>query len=115
MRRLKVHFAITFQRQTMASLDDGLSTSTGSGLPSPRLAAAGRLSFWVGSSVMGLSPGAARSKPCRPPIPSWPGTRRDQVPIPTARRVALPGVGHVSCVEAPERFNTEVQAFLRQL
>src|SRR5688572_9964528 len=35
--------------------------------------------------------------------------------IPTARLVALPGVGHVSCVEAPERFTTEVQAFLRQV
>jgi pimeloyl-ACP methyl ester carboxylesterase len=35
--------------------------------------------------------------------------------IPTARLVALPGVGHVSCVEAPERFTTEVQAFLRQI
>jgi pimeloyl-ACP methyl ester carboxylesterase len=35
--------------------------------------------------------------------------------IPTARLVALPGVGHVSCVEAAERFTTEVQAFLRQV
>jgi pimeloyl-ACP methyl ester carboxylesterase len=35
--------------------------------------------------------------------------------IPTARLVVLPGVGHVSCVEAPEGFTTEVQAFLRQI
>jgi pimeloyl-ACP methyl ester carboxylesterase len=35
--------------------------------------------------------------------------------IPTSRLVVLPGVGHVSCVEAPERFTTEVQAFLRQV
>jgi pimeloyl-ACP methyl ester carboxylesterase len=35
--------------------------------------------------------------------------------IPTARLVVLPGVGHVSCVEAPERFTAEVEAFLRRL
>src|SRR5829696_10563339 len=52
VRRLKVHFAIT-----LPASDHGivgrwtLSTSTGSGLFSPMLAAAGRLSFWVGSSV----------------------------------------------------------------
>jgi pimeloyl-ACP methyl ester carboxylesterase len=33
--------------------------------------------------------------------------------IPGARLVVLDGVGHVSPVEAPERFNREVRAFLR--
>ena len=33
--------------------------------------------------------------------------------IPTARLVVLPGVGHVSPVEAPEAFNREVRDFLR--
>ncbi|HWT23880.1 MAG TPA: alpha/beta hydrolase [Solirubrobacteraceae bacterium] len=33
--------------------------------------------------------------------------------IPGARLVVLAGVGHVSCVEAPERFNAEVRGFLR--
>ena len=33
--------------------------------------------------------------------------------IPTARLVALPGVGHVCNVEAPRRFNGEVRRFLR--
>lgn len=33
--------------------------------------------------------------------------------IPTSKLVVMPGVGHVSNVEAPERFNAEVRAFLR--
>ncbi|HEY5847889.1 MAG TPA: alpha/beta hydrolase [Microlunatus sp.] len=33
--------------------------------------------------------------------------------IPASRLVVLPHVGHVSCVEAPEQFTAEVQAFLR--
>ena len=32
--------------------------------------------------------------------------------IPTAGLVVLPGVGHISNAEAPERFNAEVRAFL---
>ena len=32
--------------------------------------------------------------------------------IPKSRLTVLSGVGHVSCVEAPERFTAEVQAFL---
>jgi pimeloyl-ACP methyl ester carboxylesterase len=35
--------------------------------------------------------------------------------IPTPRLIVLPGVGHVSCVEVPERFTAEVKAFLRQV
>jgi pimeloyl-ACP methyl ester carboxylesterase len=35
--------------------------------------------------------------------------------IPTSRLVVLPGVGHVSCVEAPEPFTTELQASLRHV
>ena len=35
--------------------------------------------------------------------------------IPRSRLVVMPGVGHVSNIEAPERFNTEVRAFLRSL
>lgn len=35
--------------------------------------------------------------------------------IPTSTLVVLPGVGHVSSVEAPERFNTEVRTFLRSV
>ncbi len=35
--------------------------------------------------------------------------------IPTARMVILPGVGHVSCVEAPERFTAELETFLRRI
>jgi len=34
--------------------------------------------------------------------------------IPSSRLVVLPGVGHMSSVEAPERFNREVRAFLRE-
>ena len=34
--------------------------------------------------------------------------------IPTSRLVVLPGVGHVSCVEAPERFNREIREFLHE-
>ena len=34
--------------------------------------------------------------------------------IPGSRLVVLAGVGHVSSVEAPERFNAEIRAFLRQ-
>lgn len=33
--------------------------------------------------------------------------------IPASRLVVMPGVGHVSCVEAPELFSREVRAFLR--
>jgi pimeloyl-ACP methyl ester carboxylesterase len=33
--------------------------------------------------------------------------------IPGSRLVVLPGVGHVSCVEAPLRFNREVRHFIR--
>jgi pimeloyl-ACP methyl ester carboxylesterase len=32
--------------------------------------------------------------------------------IPTSRLVVMPGVGHMSSVEAPERFSSEVRAFL---
>jgi pimeloyl-ACP methyl ester carboxylesterase len=35
--------------------------------------------------------------------------------IRTAQLVVMPGVGHLSNVEAPERFNAEVRAFLRSL
>jgi pimeloyl-ACP methyl ester carboxylesterase len=35
--------------------------------------------------------------------------------IPTSRLVVLPEVGHVSCVEAPERFTAEVREFLRRV
>ena len=35
--------------------------------------------------------------------------------IPTSRLVVMPGVGHVSNMEAPERFNTEVRRFLREV
>lgn len=34
--------------------------------------------------------------------------------IPKSSLTVLPGAGHVSCVEAPERFTAEVQAFLNQ-
>jgi pimeloyl-ACP methyl ester carboxylesterase len=33
--------------------------------------------------------------------------------VPGARLVVLPGVGHVSSVEAPEEFNNEIRSFLR--
>lgn len=33
--------------------------------------------------------------------------------IPTSKLVVMRGVGHVSCIEAPERFNTEVREFLQ--
>jgi len=33
--------------------------------------------------------------------------------IPGSRLVTMPGVGHVSTVEAPERFSAEVRHFLR--
>jgi pimeloyl-ACP methyl ester carboxylesterase len=33
--------------------------------------------------------------------------------IPGSKLVVLPGVGHMSDVEAPERFNAEVRSFLR--
>jgi pimeloyl-ACP methyl ester carboxylesterase len=35
--------------------------------------------------------------------------------IPSSRLVVMPGVGHVSSVEAAERFNAEVRAFLRSV
>jgi len=35
--------------------------------------------------------------------------------IPGSRLVVLPGVGHVSCVEAPQRFNREVRHFIRSI
>ncbi len=35
--------------------------------------------------------------------------------IPDSKLVILPGAGHVSSVEAPERFTSEVQAFLRSI
>ena len=34
--------------------------------------------------------------------------------ITTSRLVVLPGVGHASCVEAPERFNREIREFLHE-
>ena len=34
--------------------------------------------------------------------------------IPGSRLVVLPGVGHVSSVEAPDRFNAEVRTFLAE-
>lgn len=37
------------------------------------------------------------------------------VAIPTSRLVVMPGVGHVSSVEAAERFNAEVRDFLRSV
>jgi pimeloyl-ACP methyl ester carboxylesterase len=36
------------------------------------------------------------------------------VAIPESKVVVLPGVGHVSPVEAPEQFNREVRSFLRE-
>jgi pimeloyl-ACP methyl ester carboxylesterase len=36
------------------------------------------------------------------------------VAIPESTMVVLPGVGHVSPVEAPELFNREVRSFLRE-
>ena len=35
--------------------------------------------------------------------------------IPGSRLVVMPGVGHVSCVESPERFSAEVRHFLRSV
>lgn len=35
--------------------------------------------------------------------------------IPTSRMVVLPGLGHESYVEAPERFNAEVRTFVRSV
>ena len=35
--------------------------------------------------------------------------------IPDSRLVVLPGVGHVSCMEAPDVFNDEVRRFLRSV
>ncbi len=35
--------------------------------------------------------------------------------IPTSQLVVMPGVGHVSSVEAAERFNAEVRSFLRSV
>jgi pimeloyl-ACP methyl ester carboxylesterase len=35
--------------------------------------------------------------------------------IPGSRPVVLPGVGHASNMEAPERFNAEVREFLRSV
>jgi pimeloyl-ACP methyl ester carboxylesterase len=35
--------------------------------------------------------------------------------IPTARLMVMPGVGHLSDMEAPERFNAEVRRFLREI
>jgi pimeloyl-ACP methyl ester carboxylesterase len=35
--------------------------------------------------------------------------------IPTSQLVVMPGVGHLSNIEAPERFNTEVRRFLREV
>lgn len=35
--------------------------------------------------------------------------------IPTSRLVVMPGVGHLSNLEAPERFNAEVRSFLRSV
>lgn len=32
--------------------------------------------------------------------------------IPRSQLVVMPGVGHVSCIEAPDRFNAEVRGFL---
>jgi len=37
------------------------------------------------------------------------------VRIPASRLVVLTGVGHMSSVEAPERFNAEVRSFLTSL
>jgi pimeloyl-ACP methyl ester carboxylesterase len=38
-----------------------------------------------------------------------------QAMIPMSRLVVMPGVGHVSSVEAPERFNAELRSFLRSV
>ncbi len=35
--------------------------------------------------------------------------------IPNSSLVVLPGAGHVSCVDAPEQFTAEVEAFLRRV
>ncbi|MGH9190018.1 MAG: alpha/beta fold hydrolase [Acidimicrobiales bacterium] len=35
--------------------------------------------------------------------------------IPTSRMIVLPGLGHESYLESPERFNAEVRAFLRSV
>ncbi len=35
--------------------------------------------------------------------------------IPDARLVVIPGAGHVSNLEQPERFNDAIRAFLREL
>lgn len=35
--------------------------------------------------------------------------------IPRSKLVVLPGIGHISSVEAPERFNAELRAFLREV
>jgi pimeloyl-ACP methyl ester carboxylesterase len=35
--------------------------------------------------------------------------------IPASRLVVMPGVGHMSSLEAPERFNAEVRSFLRSV
>ncbi len=35
--------------------------------------------------------------------------------IPTSTMVVLPGLGHESYLESPERFNAEVRAFLRSV
>jgi pimeloyl-ACP methyl ester carboxylesterase len=35
--------------------------------------------------------------------------------IPRSRLVVLPGVGHLCQLEAPERVNTEIRAFLRSM
>jgi pimeloyl-ACP methyl ester carboxylesterase len=34
--------------------------------------------------------------------------------IPRSRLVVLPGVGHLISLEAPDRFNAELRAFLRR-
>lgn len=41
--------------------------------------------------------------------------RKPSSRYPTSRLVVLPGVGHVSSVEAAESFNAEVRAFLRSV
>ncbi|MDQ6604798.1 MAG: alpha/beta fold hydrolase [Chloroflexota bacterium] len=39
----------------------------------------------------------------------------EQIPAPTARKIILPGVGHMANMEAPERFNAEVLDFLASI
>jgi hypothetical protein len=57
----------------------------------------GQSSFWVGSSAMAWLRGAARSKPCRIPTPSWSGTPQDQVSHPTCRSLSTARLRGLPC------------------